>query len=721
MTTRTFVVTVVLTSVHPAFTVMAAQLPGRHFAPDYDLRLAFDTEVVRRLLGSMFPNRYGDIVRLNEAPVFCGDKGFIASLSDEPRFVLSGDLNTQMGRSSARMRLSVDLDARFSDECWGVGGSRAHLDLSTKLEQVSGLNDFELRGTGKLRPYGSNPIAAIAGLLGISVDASHRIQMPAGSLASIPIRLGAQGQTQLDFGTFCRLCPGSWVSSGREKLLPIIVDAGALPTSSTDASGRYLVLDLTFGETRFLRPFQMFRDAWSAYISDNPIHISDGVSRNIGLSIRESALSRVDVCGTGNDAFDSLANCNAGRGLFRELLPIRVRGRHHVTDQLDLEYSIILTGAQVRPITINGLPGRDARLLTRYAALRTITKTSSGEVASRPWMARKVEAGLRLDNLRIEDGDLRLRVRDFSLDIEVGRIGLPLKISTGDLSGLINDTKIPLGLKTQLSQLNLPDCLPLDVKFKARDWQCGHPGKASGVLSREGNPGSILRYATSSTVVKDGPILSLSGQFTVEPRPDLPVDVVTWLESGTPVIVTRWRSNEPGRLGETQCGNIGGTRFVAIGSWSDPIRMDTDQRSGRCDLEWGIIDPKDSLNGLAIDVTWTPSNPNEPGQCKGNHGVRRIPITLGIPRDEGRISFSDVIVVDTDDASGGCFETFALGGRNDVALDIKFHGDDEPSQCVPHLPDTHLTVAYGGPPVTLFVDTDRRWGGCVQQLRLRKQ
>jgi hypothetical protein len=278
-----------------------------------------------------------------------------------------------------------------------------------------------------------------------------------------------------------------------------------------------------------------------------------------------------------------------------------------------------------------------------------------------------------------------------------------------------------LGFESKASQVNLPDCLPLDVKFKARDWQCGHPGKALGVLSRSGNPGSILRYASSSTIVRDGPLMTLSGQFTIEKRPDLPVDAVNWLEAGMPLLVTRWRSNEAGRLGETQCGNVGGTRFVPVGSWSDPIRMDTDQRSGRCDLEWAIIDPKDSLNGLAVDVSWTPSNPNEPGQCKGSHGTRRIPLTVGMPPDEGHIQFSDVMIVDTDDGSGGCFQTFSLSGRNDVELDIKFYGDDDPSQCVPHLPETHLTVRYGAEPVTLFIDTDRRWGGCVQQLRLRKQ
>jgi hypothetical protein len=218
----------------------------------------------------------------------------------------------------------------------------------------------------------------------------------------------------------------------------------------------------------------------------------------------------------------------------------------------------------------------------------------------------------------------------------------------------------------------------------------------------------------------------ISARLAYEPRVDLPAHVVTWLEQGTPILVTRWRYVYPGEADEAQCGSVGGTQFSAFGEWTAPIRMDTDNRSGGCNLQWAIIDPANKLTGLNVTAGWRFSindDPNVNGyyQCKGNHGDRTIPITTSIPQDENQLSFSDYIGVDTDNEQGACDLTFSLAGRSDVALDVAFWGDDDVSQCSP--PDATIDkpkeVYQGTPAAALRIDTDRRWGGCVQRLRLR--
>jgi hypothetical protein len=95
-----------------------------------------------------------------------------------------------------------------------------------------------------------------------------------------------------------------------------------------------------------------------------------------------------------------------------------------------------------------------------------------------------------------------------------------------------------------------------------------------------------------------------------------------------------------------------------------------------------------------------------------------------MPTKESDIKFSDEIVVNTDSRQGGCIQEFKLSGNQTVALDVAFWADDEGTgQCTPYnaIPDRPLTVVNGGTFTRLVVAPDQRYGGCLQQLKLRKR
>jgi hypothetical protein len=102
------------------------------------------------------------------------------------------------------------------------------------------------------------------------------------------------------------------------------------------------------------------------------------------------------------------------------------------------------------------------------------------------------------------------------------------------------------------------------------------------------------------------------------------------------------------------------------------------------------------------------------GQC-GNQGEFPLPVT------QSQVLGPD-IRVDTDDRGGYCNLTFAMSGRNDVSLDVRFWheyvaGKD---QCVNSLPMTEWHSVRPGAPVTIGMNTDSRQGGCYFSLRLRQ-
>jgi hypothetical protein len=143
-----------------------------------------------------------------------------------------------------------------------------------------------------------------------------------------------------------------------------------------------------------------------------------------------------------------------------------------------------------------------------------------------------------------------------------------------------------------------------------------------------------------------------------------------------------------------------------------PIRFNTDDRSGGCQLAFGVRDLASNLAGLALSYSWQVSPGGDGGQC-GNQATNvPIPITQFL-------AFGSSIGVDTDGRPGWCDLTFMLSGRTDVSLDVQFWADGD-GQCVNALPQGQWYSVRPGVPITVGIDADNRSGGCLMSLRLRQ-
>jgi hypothetical protein len=182
-----------------------------------------------------------------------------------------------------------------------------------------------------------------------------------------------------------------------------------------------------------------------------------------------------------------------------------------------------------------------------------------------------------------------------------------------------------------------------------------------------------------------------------------------------PYFLSYFRETPGGNSG--QCGRAASPyawQGTIVDVWSRPIRIDTDNRAGGCNQMFGIYDPTGSLAGLQISVTFS----GDQGQC-WNQGTRTIwPSTSFPPLVVDPTSWSgwtSSYTIDADNRGGYCIQTFTVSGRNDISLDIDYQADGDAGQCWPR--GQH--VATAGRPVTLYIDTDGRGGGCQQRFRLR--
>jgi len=166
-----------------------------------------------------------------------------------------------------------------------------------------------------------------------------------------------------------------------------------------------------------------------------------------------------------------------------------------------------------------------------------------------------------------------------------------------------------------------------------------------------------------------------------------------------------------------QCTGATGQQWAASPDWTPSIRIDTDNRSGGCQLAFGIYDPGHAIDGTSITYTFLPSDGGDAGQCGNYQGTYPMPI-------KPFRTFGQTIRIDTDNRPGYCNLTFTVSGRDDVGLDVQFYPDGDAGQCgtpdQPPLPKDQYRTAYEGNPVTIPIDTDGRAGGCQLMLRVRR-
>lgn len=701
-------------------TVVGAQpaAPPKFKAPSYDLRVVLDGDFLQNVLAYAAGSPdYGDILRVGE--LGCGDPSLSLALTEGPRLRFDGSLNTATGTYRTDFGLHFGLRGDLGTECLGIKQVSATTNVRAGLGRISQMDTLDLSGTAYLNTWGSNPLVVISTIFGYPVPIQQKLDVPFRALSEIPVELSSEGTTVLDFGRLCAKHCSGWISEGSRKTIPLNLNVGSFGKSNFEGD-RYVAVDVTFGATpappvEFNSPFFAAKE----FARDVPIwkHETNGdMARNFGFSVRDTAFAEVKACYAGTDMFGTPVTCDPGRGLLAQLLPVRAKGRIPITPALAVDYVVILDSASVARVGSDGSTKFVATIRSSSAGVRIVNPSNGNVIAT--VNPKNVGATMTISQPKWLDGGLLFPIDELYLTMGLEYIGVPAVIKSPNLARHVNNGRIVVPVGTESSVVEMPPCLELGPKFKSRNFACGFPGKRVGFLSRSDHLTTVLSVQDASFDVRSDPWLQVTGGLVFGRGPNVPAEVAKAFAQGQPFLATRWRASDTSGQGEAQCGVTGGDQYTPLGEWTPAIRMDTDQRPGRCDLSWSILDPKDLLKGVGFDVRWTPSG--DYNQCKGRQGVRRVPTTTDLGAFE-EPPFSDALGIDTDDASGGCYETFELVPGARMELDVKFGGDDDPSQCgLPSpVPASGFWTVAPGQSLRFLIDTDRRYGGCVQQLRLR--
>jgi hypothetical protein len=165
--------------------------------------------------------------------------------------------------------------------------------------------------------------------------------------------------------------------------------------------------------------------------------------------------------------------------------------------------------------------------------------------------------------------------------------------------------------------------------------------------------------------------------------------------------------------GAGQCEGRIGQQFAYMGDWTDPIRIDTDNRPGGCLLRFALQDPESEIAGLQLVFWYYTAPDSDAGQCEPKVGH----IT---PIRATQLDWTHEMKIDTDDRPGGCYQEFSIGGRGDFVLDVQQWTDGDIGQCPFAKPKGQFNTARGGKALILPLLPDSRPGGCWEAFRLRK-
>ena len=162
-----------------------------------------------------------------------------------------------------------------------------------------------------------------------------------------------------------------------------------------------------------------------------------------------------------------------------------------------------------------------------------------------------------------------------------------------------------------------------------------------------------------------------------------------------------------------QCGGPE-KQAVLENTWTQPIRIDTNSRTGGCELALTLEDWRMVYDGMDFRMQWSVSPGGDGGQC-GNQGTHWVPVGLW------RGYMSSYIYIDSDDRPGWCNLTFFIENHTYAMLDVQYWPDGDAGQCINSSPQGsyQFMTARAGQPVTIGINTDSRAGGCQLSLRFR--
>lgn len=663
-------------------------------APEYDFRFLFETGILKQRVQKFYNLNLGDTIRLGEYS--CGDPRFIVNLNVVPTFVTTGTLRPD-GTYNAKLEFSSGANAKIYETCFGleqpsVGGT---FNLSATAGRVTDVDKIRLEGNFYLSP--------LQQLFGKGYPIQTEIALPVESLRSIPINLKNDGAVSLDFGALNGM---TWTTAGQTKNVPVVFNFGSFGGSTTNTS--FLAVDATIGQQRF-RDWPTANAAKMAFEGDVPVW----QSRNLGLSARPS------LFGTYNTISD------ARKGLFGQLLPLRISGDREAKIlwwKRTYHYEVVVDGAETSIAQDGQKPIFKSALSTSYAFIQRVKNVNGAPVLGKKKVVKNVKVSATFSDLRTEKESLVFNVADFRLAIKFWNFIIPVRLPTELLAQSLNNGKVSLGGLRKSFLMVFPDCLDAkEVKFKAGAGKCGHPSQRIGSLSLESsNRGTLFATNPASFDFRiDQEKMQLSGSMTASDAPDVDqvVSQAANLDQET-LFHLRYVRTDAAPAGEGQCGDlVGGNQYARVGDWLGPIRLDTDDDPGGCDLSFGFIDPKNNLAGLKMKINFYPDDEGV-GQC-GNPGSREVPARQSLIGSDSDIPRSTPMRIDTDKRYGGCREVYSIEGSDKFELDIGFWADGDANQCGGAMaPDKWITAALGKP-AEFRLDMDNRTGGCNHRFRLR--
>lgn len=168
------------------------------------------------------------------------------------------------------------------------------------------------------------------------------------------------------------------------------------------------------------------------------------------------------------------------------------------------------------------------------------------------------------------------------------------------------------------------------------------------------------------------------------------------------------------------------SQWVGEGTWTDPLVIDTDNRSGGCQLWFGTNNRDGSLTGLRLRYTFQYGAPGATGECP-SASSQSVDVPIAPFPFDFRLFQTNPIVIDTDTTRNSyCDLTLDMVGstRSDIALDVKYRWNGEGGQCHHAFPidapDDRFDTVTTSAPLTIGLDTTNGGGACFLSFRLRR-
>jgi len=399
-------------------------------SPQHDLRLAIDFGFLRSEIAKFYGVGYGDTIDLT-APK-CGYSHFSVSINEAPLLTSKWVFNYN-GSFGANIIFTPAAIAQsgpclFNDHpSIGAGANlRASLTNVSNIDSIPVSGTAYIKGLAVLWPFMIYPFR-------------FDIPFEGKPLSKIPIKLTDSAATQLDYGSFQN---SVWVSLGKEKDLPLIVNAGGV--SKMVPQGDFLLADAAIGSAFPTKPFPSAQQAQSDFGADLPLW---DPNQKIGLSINRSF-------------FGSASPDKPGTGLFGFLLPIRVQGtvdKQILFFHIKKKYEVFLDGAIAAFEPHEGSTAVRVNLSTSKWTISDGKGSKQSAAQSGP--IKSVTASVLFDRFMLDNEVLKFRVADFRLKIRTSWFVFPITLSSGDLENNLNGGTVPLaGFKNRFS-IDLPNCV----------------------------------------------------------------------------------------------------------------------------------------------------------------------------------------------------------------------------------------------------------------------